>query len=740
MFHSCATRSAEGRIRRKGTKQGMTANDSNPGQYGGRVRVGLLGAGYIADYHHAALKLLPQIEIAAVCDLSRERAERFASAKGIPGVYTDLGEMLAQANLDVVHVLTPPNLHADPGKQILAAGCDVYLEKPMSSTSDECDALVQAARASGRAIGISHNFLYFPAYEKLVRDIENGRLGRLDQVDVIWNKELGQLRGGPFGAWMLAHPQNILFEVAPHSFAHVAHLVGDVDDVSVDVRDEVELPRGLRFFRRWEVRGWRGATSVRMRFSFVDGYPEHYIHVRGSNGTATLNFETNTYVVQEHTPHLLDFDRYANVLAAARDSLGQATRTLLNFVLSKMGLSKVSSPFPHSIARTVESFYATRTDANGVDERIGPNVGRAAIDLAERVAKLADLPAPPGLPAPSDEETKGEATVLVIGGTGFIGRALVRRLCEAGHAVRVMARDPAGAPMELRELGVELVRGDFTDEASVVNALAGIRHVYHLARGFGKTYEEYERFDVQPTRRVAELCLEHGVERFFYASSIAIYYAGKGAPAITEATEPHAGMMRTNAYARSKVENERALLALHRERGLPLVIFRPGVVVGRGGSPYHWGVTGWSYNSVCRLWGDGNHRLPLVLVDDLADAMVKALSKPGIEGESYNLCGPERITANEYLDAFEEHAGLAIKRIPTSSARYFVEALGKWVIKTIGRDPNAAVPSYGDWEGRTFAADFDCRKAREELDWSPADDRETLIREGIQVPVDEFFS
>lgn len=722
----------------------MTASETSSGSVAtnsrGRVRVGLLGAGYIADYHYAALKLLPQIEIAAVCDLSRERAERFASAKGIPGVYTDLGEMLADAALDAVHVLTPPNLHADPGKQILAAGVDVFLEKPMSSTSAECDSLLEIARESGRAIGISHNFLYFPAYERLVADVASGRLGRLDQVDVIWNKELGQLRGGPFGAWMLAHPQNILFEVAPHSFAHVAHLVGELDDVSVDVRDEVELPRGLRFFRRWEARGWKGATSVRMRFSFVDGYPEHYIHVRGSNGTATVNFETNTYVVQEHTPHLLDFDRYANVLAAARDSVGQATRTLLHFVLSKMGLSKVSSPFPHSIARTVESFYATRKDPKGVDARIGPGVGRAAIALAEDVARLANLPAPPGLPAVSGEGKQGEASVLVIGGTGFIGRALVRRLCEEGHAVRVMARDPLGCPTELREMGVEIVRGDFTDEASVRSALEGIRHVYHLARGFGKTHDEYDRFDVQPTRRVAELCLELGVERFFYASSIAIYYAGKGAAPITEQTEPHAGMMRTNPYARSKVENERALKALHRERGLPLVIFRPGVVVGRGGSPYHWGVTGWSYNSVCRLWGDGNHCMPLVLVDELADAMVKALSVPGIEGESYNLCSPPSLTANEYLDAFEAHAGITLKRIPTSSARYYAEALGKWVIKTIGRDPNAAVPSYGDWEGRSFAAPFDCRKAREELGWTPTEDHETLVREGVHVPVDEYFA
>jgi nucleoside-diphosphate-sugar epimerase/predicted dehydrogenase len=713
--------------------------DDRHSENGGPVRVALLGAGYIADYHFAALASVPEARVVAVCDLSRERAERFASSRGIAGVYTDLAAMLESESLDVVHVLTPPNLHAEPARQVLLAGCDVYLEKPMCSTTAECEALVALAQEKGRAIGVGHNFLYFPAWEKLVRDVRSGRIGRLDQVDVVWNKELGQLRGGPFGAWMLAHPQNILFEVAPHSFAHVAHLLGELDEVSVDARDEVELPRGLRFRRRWEIRGWQGATHVRLRFCFAEGYPEHYVHVRGSNATATANFETNTYVVQEHTPHLLDVDRYLNVLSAALSSVAQATATLAGFVLTKMGLSKRSSPFPYSLARTVESFYRTRGNAGSLDERVGPELASQAVALAERVARAADLPAPPGLPEPSDAQKRGEPSVLVIGGTGFIGQALVKRLCAAGHAVRVMARDPLGCPASIRELGVEIVRGDFTDEDSVRAALAGIRHVYHLARGMGKSWEEYERFDVQPTRRVAELCLEQGVERFFYASSIAIYCAGRSAGTITENTPPHPGMMRTNAYARSKVENERALLALHRTRGLPLVIFRPGVVLGRGGSPYHMGIADWPYDSVCRLWGKGNDPLPIVLVDDLADAMVAALERPGIEGESYNLCSEPRLTANEYLDAFEERAGLAIKRIPTSPLRYFSEALVKWAVKAVGRDPSAHFPSYGDWDGRTLAARFDCSKAREQLGWAPADDRERLLREGVLQPVDDFF-
>ncbi|MEB3277980.1 MAG: NAD-dependent epimerase/dehydratase family protein [Lyngbya sp.] len=704
-----------------------------------RVAVALLGAGYISDYHYSALRLLPQVEVRAVCDLNRRLAQQFAEAHGISSVYSDLGEMLAQEKLDVVHILTPPHVHFPTSKQVIEAGVDAFIEKPFCHTVDACQKLRQQAEAAGRVIGISHNFLYFPAYEKLIADVRSGRLGQLDQVDIVWNKELGQLKGGPFGAWMLQTPKNILFEVAPHSFVHLIHLLGQPDSISVEVGDRIDLPGGLEFYRRWEIRGWKGNTSIRIRFSFIDGYPEHYIHVRGTNAAARVDFENNTYTCYEHTPYLLDLDRFATVVNVARESVAQATDTFANFVLSKMKLSKKSGPFPYSIARTVESFYNTRSAI--LDERVDPNIGEAAVALAEWIAKETQLPEPKSvasvakMPSPPAEKP----TVLVIGGTGFIGQALVRQLCQEGHSVRVLARNPQSCPAELCDLSLELVKGDFTDPKALESALEGIRYVYHLGRGYGETWSEFLKYDVEPTRKLAELCLEHGVERLFYTSSIALYYAGDPNVTITEETKPHQAMLRVQPYSRSKAENERILLQLHREKGLPVVIFRPGIVLGHGGSPYHWGVVAWPYSSVCSVWGEGNNPLPIVLVDDVADAMVRAIKVPGIEGKSYNLTSEPCITAHEYLDEFERQAGIKFRRVPTSSVNYYIGSLAKWAIKSIGRDPNAAFPSLADCKGRSFASPFDSSKAERELGWSPVKDRETLIREGIQVPVDEFL-
>ncbi|HEY9617578.1 MAG TPA: Gfo/Idh/MocA family oxidoreductase, partial [Microcoleaceae cyanobacterium] len=494
------------------------------------VNVALLGAGYISDYHYAAVRALPNVQVKAICDLNRRLAQQFADAKGIATVYSDLGEMLAKEQLDVVHVLTPPHVHFPTSSQILAAGVDAFIEKPFCHTVANCQELRQRAKAADRLIGISHNFLYFPVYEQLVADLRSGRLGQIDQIDIVWNKELGQLKGGPFGAWMLQTPKNILFEVAPHSFAHLAHLIGHPDTLAVDVRDKFDLPRGLEFYRRWEIRGWKGNTSIRLRFSFIDGYPEHYIHVRGSNAVAQVDFENNTYTCLEHTPYLLDLDRFVTVVSSARDLATQATGTLSNFFLNKMKLSKVSAPFAYSIARTVESFYTGRSGT--LDERVSPEIGETAVAIAEWVAREADIPMPdqtqPGaLPAPEVPATP--ATVLVTGGTGFIGRALVRKLREDGYGVRILSRDPGSCPPDILKLGVELAKGDIGDAKSMETAMQGIEYVYHLAKGSGKTWSDYLKSDVEPTRQLAELCLQYKVKRFFYASSIAIYFAGSGA-------------------------------------------------------------------------------------------------------------------------------------------------------------------------------------------------------------------
>ena len=203
-----------------------------------------------------------------------------------------------------------------------------------------------------------------------------------------------------------------------------------------------------------------------------------------------------------------------------------------------------------------------------------------------------------------------------------------------------------------------------TRTADLERAIDGSRFVFHLARANVKTWEEYVRQDIEVTRQVAETCLSRGIERLIYTGTIDSYYAGNKAGTITEATplDPHLAWR--NLYARAKAASEEILQTLHRERGLPVVILRPGIVIGRGGSPFHWGVGMWSWNAVCQVWGRGRNPLPLVLAEDVARALIAALSTPGIEGESFNLVADTDLTAFDYLEALEELRPRLVPEVP----------------------------------------------------------------------------
>jgi len=746
------------------------------------IKVALLGAGFIADHHIAALRRVPNVKIVGVCDLSRTRAERLAAQADGAMAYTDLGQLLAEATPRVVHVLTPPPAHFGPSRQILEAGVAVFAEKPLAIRAEDCHTLDALARARGVALGVAHNFLFSPPYQRLMEDLEAGRLGRLDQLDVVWNKPLPQVQAGPFGGWLFREPGNVLFEVGPHSFAHVVHLVGAPDRIEAEASDPVRLPNDLVFYRRWEARGLAGPgarTGIRLRFSFINGYPEHYIHVRGSTASAVVDFELNSYVLRENARDLLDFDRFATSVKQARDGLAQASATLASFVLSKAGLPFEGGPYQTSITRATRAFYEGLRQGGGgegqgdgqLDPRLSPVLAGQAIKLAEDTTRLPRRSTPPaprpgrtvvgggrggegGDPAPplssmspissispaAPPTVPPSPTVLVLGGTGFIGRALVRRLRREGLGVRALVRDLGGYAELLAADGAELVKGDFTDTASVRAAMSmsggEIKSMFHLARGYGQTWDDYQRLDIEPTRRLAELCLERDVQ-MLYTSSIAIYSGGRPADTITEETAPGPGNVRFDPYARAKVEIERMLLDLHRTRRLKVVIFRPGIVIGRGGSPYHWGIGAWPYPSICRLWGDGTTPLPFVLVDDCADAMVRAMNLAHVDGESFNLVGEPALTAGAYLDAFERLAGIKVRRLPVPPWRRFVEDIAKYGLKTMAGAERYR-PSYDYYVGMSGRARYSPQKAKERLGWSPTSEIDRIVADGIEIPVAEF--
>jgi predicted dehydrogenase/nucleoside-diphosphate-sugar epimerase len=703
------------------------------------LSVAILGAGYIADWHCRALRGKP---IVAVCDRAPARASALAARYSIPRAFTDLGAMLAEAKPDVVHVLLPPDRHFAAAEQVLRAGAHALLEKPMALTAGECHTLAELAREHFRSVGVSHNFLFAPVYERLRTDVRAGKLGRLDQVTITWNRELGQVRGGPFGGWLFRDPANVMLEVGPHSAAHLLDLVGEPDRLTAEADRSTELPTGAPFFRRWRARAHVGETVVDLNWSFEAGVTEHVIHVRGSAGVATADLERGTYHLNRGgTTGVEDLDRYTATAGEARTLLRQARNVFGRYVLSKFKLSRRGSLFGTGIERAIEAFY-DGLSANG-DERLGAAFAGRVVDLCRRIGavasrerKLAEhLPTvAPGAGAPGSPKAPD---CLVLGGAGFIGRALVHRLVTAGRSVRLLVRDRAGLPRVLRDLPLDIMAGDVGDPDDVDRAMAGVRDVFHLARGNGTTYEEFLRTDLDPTEIVAAACLTHGVRRLVYTSTIDALDTSRSR-IIADDVWIDSRFYRRKPYSRAKAESERRLMELYADRGLPVVILRPGIVLGVGTSPFHWGVAWWPAPAICRLWGRGKNPLPLVMVDDVARAIARAAEVEGIDGESFNLVAETNITAADYVAVLAGATGTSMDVRPRTALRHYLTDLTRYLVKVLVRHPGRRLPSYHDWAARGQYARFDCRKAKRLLGWQPVTDRETLLREGVERPAAEW--
>lgn len=701
-----------------------------------RLKIGLLGAGYIIDSHAKALKTLPHVEIVAVCDRALERAKEAAGKYAIPHVFADLGEMLA-LKLDVVHVLLPPDLHIDATRQILAADTSAFLEKPMGLNAAECQSLVDFAAEKKLKLAVNHNFLFLPAYEALRKQVADGTIGHLDQITINWLYALGLIQFGPFNNWMLREPKNLWFELGPHLTAFMLDLLGPVDEISTQVSRPIDLPGGSRVYRQWHIHAIKGNTSVDLNMSVTPGYTDRSISVRGHAATAKCDFDRDIYYRDEPSGNGMLLDSFVTNVSVACQIGTNALKNLVKSVKHTLKKSPEANPFGISIARSIKAFYDTFEGT--LDPRLEGQFGVNVITACERITKQANFD---DLPTSKQVWTvlppTKTPTVLVIGGTGFIGRYLVKKLTEQGHGVRVVTRGISAGNIGLAGLPVELIQGDIAEAAFMDKALDGIEVVYDLAKAAGSKWEDYYKNDVLVTKNIAERAQARGVKQFIYTGTIDSYYSADANAVITADTPLDQNMKNRNLYAKSKAACEALLLDMYQQSGFPVTIFRPGVVIGKGCPPAHWGVGMFQSESRVQFWGDGNNKLPLVLVEDVADALVLALGKANIAGQTFLLTDEPLLSGRDYVDIVSKESGTKLRAEPTPIWKFFMIDAFKEGAKNLIKHPNRKIPSYRDWDSRSHRARYDSSKTKQVLGWQPAGTRAKLIEDGIVSAVREF--
>jgi dihydroflavonol-4-reductase len=226
-------------------------------------------------------------------------------------------------------------------------------------------------------------------------------------------------------------------------------------------------------------------------------------------------------------------------------------------------------------------------------------------------------------------------SILVTGGTGFLGRALIERLLDGDDEVKALARSDASAS-ELRALGAEPVRGDVLDLEALAAAMQGCDLVYHAAGANAFCVRDPSpmfEVNVGGSQNVVRAAARAGVRRVVYTSSAATL--GEASGTIGSEGSPHRGWFLSD-YERSKFEAEQAVFATARETGLEVVSVNPASVQGPGRAT---GSTKLLLDYVNgRLKAIVDSQLSLVDIADCTEGHLLAGSR-GTPGERYVLSG-----------------------------------------------------------------------------------------------------
>jgi scyllo-inositol 2-dehydrogenase (NADP+) len=201
------------------------------------IDVGLIGFGLAGrSFHAPVIRAVPGLRLAAILQRSgNEAAERYPDVR----IVRTLEELLAVQEIRLVVIATPNDSHYPLAQQCLAAGRDVLVDKPFTTTLEEAVALVQFAKQQGRLLTVYQNRRYDGDFQAIAQLVASGAMGRIVRFESNYDRFRPQLRAG---AWRerSGPGTGIFFDIAPHLIDHALLLFGLPQALTADIRMERE--------------------------------------------------------------------------------------------------------------------------------------------------------------------------------------------------------------------------------------------------------------------------------------------------------------------------------------------------------------------------------------------------------------------------------------------------------------------------------------------------------------------
>lgn len=195
-------------------------------------KVGIVGLGKIAHLHAQALKEIENAEFTAGCSRSLAKAESYVSQYGAKP-YDNITRMVKENELDLVIICTPHPNHIEPTIEALEAGAHILVEKPLASTLQDCDAMIDAASKANLKLGVISQRRWYPPTLRVKKAMDEGKIGKtvMGTVNMLgWRDEAYYQSDEWRGKWE-EEGGGVMVNQAPHQMDLFCWLMGPIDEV-----------------------------------------------------------------------------------------------------------------------------------------------------------------------------------------------------------------------------------------------------------------------------------------------------------------------------------------------------------------------------------------------------------------------------------------------------------------------------------------------------------------------------
>jgi len=197
-----------------------------------QLKCAVVGVGKVTDLHVNALVNLKESHFTAVCGRSRDKTENYAARYGVKA-YTNVAEMVSKEKIDVVIICTPHPNHRKPAIAALEAGASVLIEKPLASSLEDCDAMIETSKRCGKQIGVVCQRRWYPPAMRVKEAIDAGQIGNavFGTVNMLGWRDRSYYESDPWRGTWKGEGGGVLVNQAPHQLDMLQWFMGEIDEL-----------------------------------------------------------------------------------------------------------------------------------------------------------------------------------------------------------------------------------------------------------------------------------------------------------------------------------------------------------------------------------------------------------------------------------------------------------------------------------------------------------------------------